>query len=72
MGWLGLIAIKEIISTVPLPSRMLMFAGGLFYTGGVIFYACKRIPFNHGIWHVFVLCGSVFHFFAVLGILEVN
>jgi hemolysin III len=40
--------------------------GGLCYTGGVVFYVSKRIPYNHAIWHLFVLGGSVSHFFAML------
>jgi hemolysin III len=40
--------------------------GGLMYSIGVFFYASKRIPFNHAIWHVFVLAGSACHYFAVL------
>jgi hemolysin III len=43
-----------------------MVIGGLLYTGGTVFYACKRIPWNHAIWHMFVLGGSVCQFFAVL------
>jgi hemolysin III len=70
MGWLGLIAIKEIVSAVPFPSLILLIIGGLFYTTGVIFYWYRKLPFNHGIWHMFVLGGSVSHYFAVLCILN--
>ncbi len=45
---------------------MLIALGGLAYTLGVVFYAWERFPYNHAVWHVFVLAGSVFHFFAVL------
>jgi len=69
MGWLGLVAIKELVTAVPHFSLMLLIIGGLSYTAGVIFYACRKIPFNHGIWHAFVLCGSILHFLAVLTIL---
>ena len=69
MGWLGLVAIKEIVTAVPLESFTLLLIGGFSYTIGVIFYAWRKIPFNHGIWHAFVLCGSVLHFFWVLSIL---
>jgi hemolysin III len=72
MGWLGLIAIREILHEVPPQSFILLLIGGLSYTTGVIFYACRKIPFNHGIWHAFVLCGSIFHFFSVLSILPFN
>jgi hemolysin III len=43
-----------------------LLAGGLAYTGGVIFFAAKRIPYSHAIWHLFVLAGSICHYFAVL------
>ena len=69
MGWLGVIAAKEIAGAIPTPSLVLLVAGGLSYTTGVIFYALRKMPFNHGIWHIFVLGGSVSHFFSVLFIL---
>jgi hemolysin III len=43
-----------------------LVAGGLAYTIGAVFYAAKRLPFNHAIWHLFVVAGSVFHFMAVI------
>jgi len=70
MGWLGLIAAKEMLNGVPLLSLKLLVVGGLSYTGGVIFYCWKKLPFNHGIWHVSVLCGSVAHYFSILFILQ--
>ncbi len=66
LGWLVAIAIKPLLAAVATGGLVLMVAGGLAYTGGVVFYASRRIPFNHAIWHVFVLGGSVCHFFAVL------
>ena len=44
----------------------LLVAGGLAYSGGVVFYVNKRIPFNHAIWHLFVLAGAMLHYFAIL------
>lgn len=41
-------------------------AGGLFYTLGIVFYAWRKLPYNHAVWHVFVLGGSVCHYFAIL------
>lgn len=70
MGWLGVIAAREIVNGVPLPSLILLVVGGLSYTTGVIFYAARKLPFNHAIWHIFVLCGSVSHYFSVLYILK--
>lgn len=70
MGWLGVIAAREIVNGVPLPSLILLVVGGLSYTTGVIFYVARKLPFNHAIWHIFVLCGSVSHYFSVLYILK--
>jgi len=66
MGWLVVIAIKPLISAIPPGGLAWLVAGGLFYTFGVIFYIWKTLPFNHAIWHLFVLAGSVFHFLAIL------
>ncbi len=66
MGWLLIIAIKPIVQMTPSGFFIWILAGGLVYTAGTIFYAIKRIPFNHAIWHVFVLMGSVFHFVGIL------
>lgn len=66
MGWLGVVAIKPLIAAVPFAGLVWLFAGGFFYTFGVVFFACKRIPYNHAIWHVFVMAGSLCHYFAVL------
>jgi hemolysin III len=66
MGWLALIAVKPLLVLVPLGGLLWLLAGGLLYTSGVVFYAWKRIPYNHVIWHVFVLAGSTCHYFAVL------
>ena len=66
MGWLVVIAAKPVITHLPLTAIIWLLAGGLAYTGGVIFFAAKRIPYNHAIWHLFVLAGSICHYFAVL------
>lgn len=65
MGWLIIFAIKPATELIPAPVLRLLLAGGLFYSLGLIFYAWKRLPFHHAIWHLFVLAGSAFHFFAV-------
>ena len=65
MGWLIIIAIKPMLTLVPKGLFIWLLIGGLIYTIGVIFYAWKRIPFNHGIWHLFVLGGSTAHFFGM-------
>ncbi len=66
MGWLIVIAFKPLIAAVQAGGIMWLVAGGLCYTLGVVFYVCKRIPFNHAIWHVFVLAGGISHLVAML------
>jgi hemolysin III len=66
MGWIIVFAIKPLIDSLPFGGIVLLVAGGLAYTLGVIFYAWKKLPFNHAIWHLFVLAGSVCHFLAVI------
>jgi len=66
MGWLVVIAFKEMLVRVQPGGIALLIVGGLVYTLGVIFYAWEKLPFNHAIWHLFVLGGSICHFFAVL------
>jgi hemolysin III len=66
MGWLAVIAIKPIVMLIPVPGILLIFAGGLAYTGGLAFFAAQRIRYNHFIWHLFVIAGTTCHFFAVL------
>ncbi|NBI05844.1 PAQR family membrane homeostasis protein TrhA [Senegalia massiliensis] len=69
MGWLVVIAIRPLIDTISLKSIIFLIAGGLSYTIGTIFFANKKIKFNHAIWHLFVLGGSVCHFFTILFLL---
>ncbi|WP_267960205.1 PAQR family membrane homeostasis protein TrhA [Shewanella sp. AS16] len=65
MGWLCVTVMGDLSAAMsPLGFRLLLL-GGLFYSLGVIFYAGKRIPFNHAIWHLFVLGGAVSHFLCV-------
>ena len=66
MGWLAVVAIKPILMLIPVPGILLIFAGGLAYTGGLAFFGAHRIRYNHFIWHLFVLAGTTCHFFAVL------
>jgi len=66
MGWLAIAAIKPMIETLPPGLFKWFLIGGLFYTAGIIFYAWKKIPYNHAIWHLFVLGGSITHFFGIL------
>jgi len=67
MGWLVLIAIHPVVTRMSPAGIGWLVAGGLLYSGGVGFFLADRMKFNHFVWHVFVLGGSVCHFFAVLG-----
>ena len=66
MGWLAIVAVKPIFALVPLPGILLIFAGGIAYSGGLAFFAAHRIQYNHFIWHLFVMAGTVCHYLAVL------
>ncbi|MCZ4060295.1 hemolysin III family protein [Pantoea sp. LMR881] len=65
MGWLSLIVIYQLAVKLSPGGVWLLAAGGIVYSLGVIFYVARRIPFNHAIWHGFVLGGSVCHFCAI-------
>lgn len=66
MGWLVVIGLKPLVHNLAGGGIVLLVIGGVLYTGGTIFYASKRIPWNHAIWHLFVLGGSICQFFAIL------
>ena len=66
MGWLSLVAIKPLVATLSAAALAWLFGGGAAYTLGVIFFAWKRVPHHHAIWHVFVMIGSVCHFISVM------
>lgn len=66
MGWSGVVAIRPLTEALSRGALLLLAAGGLCYTVGVIFYAWKRLPYGHAIWHLFVMAGSVFHYCVVL------
>lgn len=66
MGWLIVIAWGPLTAAVPSTGIMLLAAGGILYTLGTVFYVWRAFPFHHAIWHLFVLAGSVLHFFAIL------
>jgi hemolysin III len=68
MGWMAIVAIKPMLQHVPRAGLVWLVAGGLCYTGGVVFYATdRRLWYGHAVWHLFVAAGSLCHFFAVLG-----
>jgi hemolysin III len=66
LGWLIVVDLEGLLTLVPIKGVFWLLAGGLFYTFGIIFYAIDRIPYNHAIWHVFVIAGSSCHYLAVL------
>jgi hemolysin III len=67
MGWIVLIAIQPVMAALPSDGLIMLLIGGLAYTFGVVFYLLDtRLPFFHAIWHLFVLAGSVLHYFAVM------
>lgn len=66
MGWIVVLAIKPMLMQVETGGLVLLLAGGLSYSLGVIFYVREQMAFHHAIWHLFVLAGSVLHFFSVL------
>ncbi|GGH59336.1 MULTISPECIES: PAQR family membrane homeostasis protein TrhA [Paenibacillus] len=66
MGWLIVVAWNPLIAAIPTGGIVLLVGGGLMYTLGTLFYVWRAFPFHHAIWHLFVLAGSILHFFAVL------
>ncbi len=67
MGWFGFIyAGGLLINELEAAGLWYLLIGGLFYTGGTIFYLWRSLPFSHAIWHLCALAGSIFHFFAIL------
>ncbi len=67
MGWLGVVAVEPLARSVHPDGLALLILGGVTYTLGVIFYAWRRLPYNHAVWHIFVMAGSACHFSCVLG-----
>ena len=66
MGWLLVLALGPPVRSPPLRGIVSLFAGGVFYTVGVVFYVWKKLAYHHAIWHLFVLLGSACHVVSVL------
>lgn len=66
MGWMFVVAVGPMIRNLPQLSIIFLFLGGIFYSVGVVFYMWRNLKYGHGIWHLFVLAGSIMHFFAVI------
>lgn len=65
MGWIGLIAVQPLFLALGIMPILLIVAGGLIYSIGVIFYSWKSLKHHHAVWHLFVLGGSILHFLAI-------
>ena len=70
MGWVILVAIQPLSKAMPFNGFLFLIAGGISYTIGTIFFIRNQVKYNHSVWHVFVLGGSVLHFFSVLSLLN--
>ena len=66
MGWLGLVVIPHIVKNISFGAILLLITGGILYSLGIIFYRWEKILFHHAIFHIFVLGGSLCHYFAIL------
>ena len=66
MGWLVVFYYEDVIAAHSVKGLSFLIAGGVFYTLGTLFYAYNKIPYNHAIWHFFVLAGSVCHYLFIL------
>lgn len=65
MGWLSLFVIYELVQALPTIALALLGGGGLIYSSGVYFYMNNKIPYNHAIWHIFVLTAAIFHYLLI-------
>ncbi|GAA3590109.1 hemolysin III family protein [Flavivirga amylovorans] len=65
MGWLIVFDFSNLSNIIGDDGILFLFGGGLFYTVGIVFYAVEKIPYNHVVWHLFVLAGAIFHFFMI-------
>ena len=66
MGWLAVVAAPQLAEAIGPNGMAWLFAGGISYSVGAIFYVAHRIPFNHAVWHLFVLGGGVCHFLSII------
>ena len=67
MGWLILLAINPLLAALPRTGFIWLLTGGILYSSGIVFFALDhRYPWMHGVWHLFVLAGSISHYVAIL------
>jgi hemolysin III len=69
LGWSGALTFQEALRVLPSVSLICLALGGLSYTAGVLFYIWRRLPYNHAIWHLFVLGGSACHYVSIFNLL---
>lgn len=65
LGWMAVFVFKDFVQAAPINVQYYILFGGVSYTVGVLFYIWNKLPYNHAIWHLFVLAGSAFHFLAI-------
>ena len=65
-GWLALLVVRPLVGAIGWQGALWLLAGGLAYTLGIVFFALDRFRYFHAAWHIFVLAGSVAHYFAIL------
>ena len=66
MGWFAVLVFNQAMRSIGAAGLIFLLVGGAFYTSGILFYRSRQLPFSHAIWHLFVIGGSVFHFFSVM------
>lgn len=66
LGWLIVVDLEQFLQRMPPAGVAWLVGGGIVYTVGVLFYAIEKIPYNHGIWHLFVIGGSLCHYLTIL------
>ncbi|MFB6264212.1 MAG: hemolysin III family protein [Bradymonadaceae bacterium] len=68
LGWIAVVLMYPLATALPTAAFLLLIAGGLAYSGGTVFYAWESLPFNHSVWHLFVIAGSACHYASVFAI----
>ena len=66
MGWAGMVVFFQARTQLSTLSVVFLLLGGISYTAGLIFYKWEKLPYAHAIWHLFVLGGSIFHYFSIM------
>lgn len=67
MGWLIVVDLGNLLDLLSARAKLLLLMGGAFYTVGILFYAIRKIPYNHVVWHLFVLGGAISHWAMIYG-----